>query len=157
MFDDQYVVWRLELENEQPMPHITSVLLHTKYFYQRNICDTESLWIVPSNTMHKDWLLVNYSNAKPSPCFSKNHQLHRFPPTHWIKYQMLTASLARAIHVLVYMEVHALNIVPFSICQMMMNWCLMSSDVRWHIRDKLWPMPKHGSIILYVHGNQKAR
>ena len=29
---------------------------------------------------------------------------------------------------------------------MMMNWCLMSSDVIWHIRDKLWPMPKHGSI-----------
>ena len=39
----------------------------------------------------------------------------------------------------------------------MMKWCLMSSDVSWHIRDKLWPMPKHGSIILYVHGNQKAR
>ena len=41
--------------------------------------------------------------------------------------------------------------------QLMMSWCLMSSDVSWHIRDKLWPMPKHGSIILYVHGNQKAR
>ena len=39
----------------------------------------------------------------------------------------------------------------------MMNWCLMSSDVIWHIRDKLWPMPKHGAINLYVHGNQKAR
>ena len=39
----------------------------------------------------------------------------------------------------------------------MMKWCLMSSDVGWHIRDKLWPMPKHDSIILYVHGNQKAR
>ena len=26
--------------------------------------------------------------------------------------------------------------------------CLMSSDVSWHIRDKLWPMPKHGSINL---------
>ena len=39
---------------------------------------------------------------------------------------------------------------------MMMKWCLMSSDVSWHIRDKLWPMPKHGSINLYVHGNQKA-
>ena len=37
---------------------------------------------------------------------------------------------------------------------MMMSWCLMSSDVSWHIRDKLWPMPKHGSIILYVHGNR---
>ena len=34
---------------------------------------------------------------------------------------------------------------------------LDSSDVIWHIRDKLWPMPKHGSVILYVHGNQKAR
>ena len=22
-----------------------------------------------------------------------------------------------------------------------MSWCLMSSDVSWHIRDKLWPMP----------------
>ena len=30
--------------------------------------------------------------------------------------------------------------------KMMMSWCLMSSDVIWHIRDKLWPMPKHGSI-----------
>ena len=29
---------------------------------------------------------------------------------------------------------------------MMMSWCLMSSDVIWHIRDTLWPMPKHGSI-----------
>ena len=29
---------------------------------------------------------------------------------------------------------------------MMMSWCLMSSDVIWHIRDKLWPVPKHGSI-----------
>ena len=31
-------------------------------------------------------------------------------------------------------------------CRVMMSWCLMSSDVIWHIRDKLWPMPKHGSI-----------
>ena len=38
----------------------------------------------------------------------------------------------------------------------MMQWCLMSSDVSWHIRDKLWPMPKHGSVILYVQGNQKS-
>ena len=29
---------------------------------------------------------------------------------------------------------------------LVMKWCLMSSDVSWHIRDKLWPMPKHGSI-----------
>ena len=35
--------------------------------------------------------------------------------------------------------------------------CLMSSDVGRYIGDKLRPMPKHGSVILYVHGNQKAR
>ena len=29
---------------------------------------------------------------------------------------------------------------------MLLSWCLMTSDVIWHIRDKLWPMPKHGSI-----------
>ena len=42
-------------------------------------------------------------------------------------------------------------------CLILMSWCLMSSDFMRHIRDKLWPMPKHGSINLYVHGNQKAR
>ena len=35
---------------------------------------------------------------------------------------------------------------PITFSLMMMSWCLMSSDVIWHIRDKLWPMPKHGSI-----------
>ena len=49
------------------------------------------------------------------------------------------------------------GVTCLSIMMMMMKWCLMSSDVSWHIRDKLWPMPKHGSIFFYVHGNQKAR
>ena len=35
--------------------------------------------------------------------------------------------------------------------------CLMSSDIGWHIRDKLRPMRAHGSILLCVHGNRKAR
>ena len=37
----------------------------------------------------------------------------------------------------------------------MMSWYLMPTDVSWHIRDKLWPMPKHGSIILYVHETRR--
>ena len=41
--------------------------------------------------------------------------------------------------------------------RVVMKCCLMSSDVSWHIRDKLWPVLKHGSINLYIHGNQKAR
>ena len=39
---------------------------------------------------------------------------------------------------------------------LMMKWCLMSSDVGWHIRDQLRPMPKHGSIYLYVHGKPEG-
>ena len=26
----------------------------------------------------------------------------------------------------------------------------------WHIRDKLWPMCVHGTMLLYVHGNHKT-
>ena len=37
------------------------------------------------------------------------------------------------------------------------SWCLISSDVSWHIRDKLRPTRQHGLILLYVHGNHKAR
>ena len=37
--------------------------------------------------------------------------------------------------------------IPAPNCLLLfLSWCLMSSDVIWHIRDKLWPMPKHGSI-----------
>ena len=39
---------------------------------------------------------------------------------------------------------------------MMMKQSFMSSDVGWHIRDKLWPVQKHGSMFLYVHRNRKA-
>ena len=49
------------------------------------------------------------------------------------------------------------DVVNHCLVMMMMKWCLMSSDVSWHIREKLWPMPKHCSINLYVHGNPKAR
>ena len=38
-----------------------------------------------------------------------------------------------------------------------LKWCLMSSDVSWHIRDKLWPMPKHGSIILSTETRMLVR
>ena len=37
-----------------------------------------------------------------------------------------------------------LNFQPSGV---VVKWCLMSSDVGWHIRDKLRPMLKHGSII----------
>ena len=40
-------------------------------------------------------------------------------------------------------------------------WCTLTSLVRfscvgWHIRDKLRPMPKPGSVLLYIHGNHKV-
>ena len=47
--------------------------------------------------------------------------------------------------IIVCRSVSLYTLLPFPE-MMMMSWCLMSSDVIWHIRDKLWPMPKHGSI-----------
>ena len=35
------------------------------------------------------------------------------------------------------------------------RWCLMSSDVGWHIRDKLRPVREHG--LIYVHGGSLGR
>ena len=47
-------------------------------------------------------------------------------------------------------KTHIVDIHKFTLSEMslllLLSWCLMSSDVIWHIRDKLWPMPKHGSI-----------
>ena len=37
----------------------------------------------------------------------------------------------------------------------MMKWCLMSSDVGWHIRDKLWPMPKR--MVQYSFTSTETR
>ena len=60
------------------------------------------------------------------------------------------------MHTCLYCSFHCASSVALR-PQMVMSWSLMSSDVIWHIRDKLWSLPKHGSINLYVHGNQKAR
>ena len=58
----------------------------------------------------------------------------------------LTASVSRTVHrlfvVVVWNWKHCLR----DLLLLLLSWCLMSSDVIWHIRDKLWPMPKHGSI-----------
>ena len=35
-----------------------------------------------------------------------------------------------------------ITLLVMMMIMMMMKWCLMSSDVGWHIRDKLWPKPK---------------
>ena len=63
----------------------------------------------------------------------------------------------RLVHCAIAVSTAVLDRVTNSLMMMMMmmNWCLMSSDVMRHIRDKSWPMPKHGAISLYVHGNQR--
>ena len=75
-----------------------------------------------------------------------------------------TFSLDTSLLMMIYTQIEfgckrltGLELIKDIVEMMMMKWCLMSSDVSWHIRDKLWPMPKHGSIIFYVHGNHKAR
>ena len=46
----------------------------------------------------------------------------------------------------IFATVTVLAFVLLRNSMLLLSWCLMSSDVIWHIRDKLWPMPKHGSI-----------
>ena len=71
---------------------------------------------------------------------------HRRRPPPWL-YQLMAASQS--------------SLSPFltqaSHCSSSFRCCLMTSDVGWHIRDKLRPMREHGSILLCVHGNHKAR
>ena len=35
-------------------------------------------------------------------------------------------------------------------------WWRRASCPHWYIGGKLWPMPEHGSVLLYVHRNCKA-
>ena len=37
------------------------------------------------------------------------------------------------------------------------KWCLMPSAMSADILGTLRPVPKHGSINIYIHGSQKAR
>ena len=91
----------------------------------------------------------------PSTCPSPAH----LSPSPSIYPPISSTPIAISLHLPAHLQ-HTSLLLPAHLQHtylMMMNWCLMSSDVSWHIRDKLWPMPKHGAINLYVHGNQKAR
>ena len=60
---------------------------------------------------------------------------------YWIYLQNIFSQYLLHLHIMTRTQLSIINLI-----MMMMSWCLMSSDVIWHIRDKLWPMPKHGSI-----------
>ena len=106
----------------------------------------------------------------PHTTVSKSHYTHTH---HRVKVQVAILDSSSLISLMVSVDVKQDCTEPFffissssnAVARLQdasgkLNWyfrCLMSSDVNWHIRDKLWPMPKHGSINLYVHGNQKAR
>ena len=96
---------------------------------------------------HISQLLKNQKTAKlRSPV-----KRHQFCAGLWPQTPKLTAgkdyhmyfSIIFAYYPRTYVNPKDLSIYLY---MMMMSWCLMSSDVIWHIRDKLWPMPKHGSI-----------
>ena len=113
------------------------------------LCWTESLRQCP---LHRCWWTTWTTRSKRRPTCSA--QLHL--PTH----DLFWANVRVQLHLPPLRSLDLLispGTLRNRVMMMMMSWCLMSSDVIWHIRDKLWPMPKHGSIILYVHGNQKAR
>ena len=71
--------------------------------------------------------------------FILHHFLAQFVPYH-VGYLCCLMSSDVRWHILHHFLAH---FVPYHVGYLC---CLMSSDVRWHIRDKLRPMPKHGSI-----------
>ena len=100
----------------------------------------------------KRWKLCQFKKKK-------RRQSDLFAENLWVHYSLLAGSFGLLSHDSVVMSlwVGILMALLSTSVMVMVKWCLTSSDVSWHIRDKLRPMPKHGSVNLYVHGNQKAR
>ena len=61
-----------------------------------------------------------------------------------LRYGIYTLNGIPTCNTIIYHYVLIINSVAMLL--LLLSWCLMSSDVIWHIRDKLWPMPMHGSI-----------
>ena len=117
----------------------------------RNCCFNCCAWTESQRQcqLHCCWWTTWTTRSKRGPTCSA--QLHL--PTH----DLFWANCLKVQLHLPPLRSLDLLISPGTLTLLKINWCLMSSDVSWHIRDKLWPMSKHGSINLYVHGNQKAR
>ena len=86
-----------------------------------------------------------YNLRRPVPRWPEWHLCRRGPAA---AVTMLTAAAADAACVCTWTGTTEFSDgeMLLSLLSLLMSWCLMSSDVIWHIRDKLWPMPKHGSI-----------
>ena len=99
---------------------------------------------------------VSHHCSHPDPLEKLNRQkrgvfsaVEKFPSKYWIIPGPVYSRVCVCVyvHVCVCVLFYVVINLFFSLnCNLMMSWCLMSSDVIWHIRDKLWPMPKHGSV-----------
>ena len=111
-------------------PHIKSYMLQTllglEYLHAH--------WILHRVRCTHTWMHHVHAHTLTSHMYACTHSC-----THIHTWPMVT-------HAPSYNTVLHTHIHTWSMVVMMMGWCLMSSDVIWHIRDKLWPMPKHGSI-----------
>ena len=92
-------------------------------------------------------------NSAHSPSATTDENLYLFPEAEMLMWEFSMRCTLKAGNKGISRS--QLNTGAWTVLKM--KCCLMSSDVSWHIRDKLWPMPKHSSINLYVHGNQTAR
>ena len=121
--------------------------------------------IINYDTLPPTAAIINYDTLPPTAAIINYDTL---PPTAAIINYDTLPPTAAIINYAIGLEFFFLLTDSFTLCSndnkfvtdnsnKAVKCCLMPSDVSWHIRDKLWPMPKHGSIILYVHGNQKAR
>ena len=102
--------------------------------------DLEAEWSFPTSTNHQDWSEL----VAEAECWFGGRDAPICPvlaASPGGSYQLRKIILPPNQSVLASWKEFCLQTRS-----MLLSWCLMSSDVIWHIRDKLWPMPKHGSI-----------
>ena len=76
---------------------------------------------------------------------------------HWEWRPSATSSWKRWVQVQTGLWVYLWRLDVLQEHCLLLLCCLISSDVSWHIRDKLRPVCEHSSVLLYIHRNHKAR
>ena len=118
-------------------PPLPPAHTHTHTYTCKHTSDG-GIGMAVKKTVNAHFELSQIYKVNPMQIYVKHTHTHRHTHTH--------------THTHTYICIHKHHIHTHTHTQaslthlMMMSWCLMSSDVIWHIRDKLWPMPKHGSI-----------
>ena len=126
-------------EPKVPADRITSLLARITCLRLLRTISTPTARLPSNNTCRQGNCSLQYCHSHDSTlCNLRSWSNSR--QNHWISCKKKRKKKRKSWLLLLLLLLFFLGGV------MMMSWCLMFSHVIWHTRDKLWPMPKHGSI-----------